>query len=153
MDEALSPEAILALRAGAVAALYLFLLVAVFTLGAELARAGGAAEPEPAPAAVEWLEVVDCENAPGLVGMRYPLDAVSSIGREPGNTVTIADPRISGRHARLVWRDNGWWVEDLGGRNGTFLNGRPVSRPTRVSEADVLQLGPATLRMRSEPAA
>ena len=153
MDESLSPETLLALRVAAVAALYLFLVVLLFTLWAELRRAGRATEPEPVLASAEWLEVVDCEDAPGLVGQRYPLDPVSNIGRDRANTVILADPRISSRHARLVWRDNDWWLEDLGGRNGTLLNGRAVTRPTRVSTSDVVQLGPAILRMHSEPVA
>ena len=31
------------------------------------------------------------------------------------------DPEISRRHARLVWQDGSWWLEDLGSTNGTFV--------------------------------
>ena len=44
---------------------------------------------------------------------------------------------VSSRHARLVLRDGAWHVEDAGGRNGTFLDGRRVREGTPL----VLQSG------------
>jgi hypothetical protein len=138
--------AVLALRAGVVLALYLFLFLVVRTLWAELSAA--AAGPA-ADAAGGWLEVVACDGLPALAGKLYPLDAVTSIGRDPDNAVMIPDPRVSARHARLVRRGGAWWVEDLGSTNGTILNDTPVAGPARLGGGDMLQLGPATLRLRS----
>ncbi|MBI4497654.1 MAG: FHA domain-containing protein [Chloroflexi bacterium] len=138
---------ILVLRVGVVAALVLFVLLVFRTLRAELASASHA--PEAAESLTDVIEVVACDEAPALAGKRYPLEAVSSIGRDPDNTVMIPDPRVSARHARLVWRNGQWWVEDLGSTNGTLLNGRPVLGLTRLGRNDLLCLGPATLRVRS----
>ena len=36
------------------------------------------------------------------------------------------DPRVSRRHARLTWENNKFWLEDLGSRHGTKLNGTEI---------------------------
>jgi len=36
------------------------------------------------------------------------------------------DPRVSRRHARLTWENNKFWLEDLGSRHGTRLNGTEI---------------------------
>jgi hypothetical protein len=138
---------VLLLRIGVVLALYLFLIQVVRTLRAELASA--AVADRPADAGGDWLEVVDCDGLPALAGKLYPLDAVTSIGRDPDNAVMIPDPRVSSRHARLVRRGGQWWIEDLGSTNGTLVNGAPVAGPARLRDSDMVRLGPATLRLRS----
>ncbi|HYS80008.1 MAG TPA: FHA domain-containing protein, partial [Anaeromyxobacteraceae bacterium] len=42
------------------------------------------------------------------------------LGRAPGCEVVLTGQHVSRRHAALVRRQDGWWVEDLGSRNGTF---------------------------------
>jgi type VI secretion system FHA domain protein len=44
-----------------------------------------------------------------------------SIGRTPENDVVIADPRISGKHARIERHGDSLLLTDLGSKNGTFL--------------------------------
>jgi hypothetical protein len=68
------------------------------------------------------------------------------IGRHPACDVVMADTTVSRRHARLVFRDGGWIVQDLGSTNGTRLNGRPVGR-CRVRPGDQLALGDQLLRI------
>lgn len=138
----------LALRIGVVLALYLFLFLVVRTLRAELVAASRSQEAA-ADAQSEWLEVVECEGVPALEGKLFPLEAVTHIGRDADNTVMIPDQRVSGRHARLVQRGGQWWIEDLGSTNGTLVNGAPVNGVARFDRHATLQLGPATLRLRS----
>ena len=45
------------------------------------------------------------------------------IGREPESGLVLEDPRVSKRHARLLWGGSGWCLEDLGSKNGTLVNG------------------------------
>jgi two-component system, cell cycle response regulator len=48
---------------------------------------------------------------------------------------------VSRQHARIIWKDGGYWVEDEGSANGTFVQGTRVQRH-RLNDGDVLQLGP-----------
>ncbi len=47
------------------------------------------------------------------------------IGRKHGDLV-LDDQLISSRHARIVPRDSGWVLQDLGSTNGTTLDGKLV---------------------------
>ncbi len=83
-------------------------------------------------------------------GNRWPLlESRIPIGRGPENDVVLLDPSLSRRHAVLEYRAGRFWVRDLGSRNGTFLNGRPLpaeGRPLR--NGDRLRLGRVELRYR-----
>ena len=49
------------------------------------------------------------------------------VGRDPSCGLVLEDPRVSKRHARLEWNGKGWSLEDLGSKNGTWVDGAPVS--------------------------
>lgn len=48
------------------------------------------------------------------------------VGRDPACELVLEDPRVSKRHARLEWNGAGWSLEDLGSKNGTFVDGAPA---------------------------
>lgn len=49
------------------------------------------------------------------------------IGRAALGGRLESDDRVSRRHARIVRRGGGWEVEDLGSRNGTYVDGRVLA--------------------------
>jgi sigma-54 dependent transcriptional regulator, acetoin dehydrogenase operon transcriptional activator AcoR len=55
-------------------------------------------------------------------------------------TLEVPDPRMSGKHARLVREDDGWLLEDLGSTNGSFIAGTRVESAA-IDHATVLTLG------------
>ncbi|MEA5444885.1 FHA domain-containing protein [Gammaproteobacteria bacterium AB-CW1] len=63
-----------------------------------------------------------------------------SLGRNPACDIVIDDPRVSRRHLRIHVRDGGWWLEDLGSKNGTRLDGRLVLEAA-LPDAGWLSLG------------
>ncbi len=65
-------------------------------------------------------------------------------GRAPEVTVPIQHENVSRQHARVLRRGADIVVEDLGSRNGTFVNGVRAEGPTRVSSGDELTIGPVT---------
>jgi EAL domain-containing protein (putative c-di-GMP-specific phosphodiesterase class I) len=66
-----------------------------------------------------------------------------TIGRDFDNSLCLANPTISRRHAEILLVDNDLLVRDLGSRNGTYLNGRRVQNFERLQGGDMLQFGAA----------
>jgi sigma-B regulation protein RsbU (phosphoserine phosphatase) len=76
-----------------------------------------------------------------LKGQQFRIDRTTVIGRGATADVSLADPGVSRRHASLQRQEGGWVVEDLGSANGTTVNRRRVSEPTRLQDADVIGVG------------
>ncbi|MFH8770022.1 MULTISPECIES: FHA domain-containing protein [unclassified Streptomyces] len=63
------------------------------------------------------------------------------IGRSDGNDLVVDDLTVSRRHAELrALPDGGHEIVDLGSHNGTYLNGRPVTRAP-VGPGDIIGVG------------
>jgi serine/threonine protein kinase len=77
----------------------------------------------------------------------YPLkEPVVKIGREPTNEVPILnDTSISRNHACVMFLKDGFWIEDLGSTNGTFVNGKKLSGRKQVYQGDHIVLGKTEL--------
>jgi len=54
------------------------------------------------------------------------------IGRHPECEVHVDDGSVSRRHARIVYADGNYFVEDMESRNGTFLNDQQVMQRTKL---------------------
>jgi sigma-B regulation protein RsbU (phosphoserine phosphatase) len=91
-------------------------------------------------------------SAPGMAARKFPLEKpVTTIGRSSMNDLPISDKMLSRQHARIVKDDNGGLqVEDLGSRNGTFLNGARLAAPQPLKAGDRITLGGVTLKLESE---
>jgi ABC-type multidrug transport system ATPase subunit/pSer/pThr/pTyr-binding forkhead associated (FHA) protein len=75
-------------------------------------------------------------------GKTYPLERGDIlIGREPDSTLQIDSPGVSRKHARLIFQNNQYSIEDLGSSNGTFVNGERISKPWSLKNGDVISLG------------
>ena len=70
------------------------------------------------------------------------------VGRAPSADLRLDDPRVSRLHARIEMREDGVYVEDLGSRNGTTVDGEPVSVPRRLEVDDEVTVGAAALVFR-----
>lgn len=73
--------------------------------------------------------------------------APAVIGRGADADLTVADPKVSRRHCEILRDPHGeFTVQDLGSRNGTFLNTRPLRRPETLSYGDRVMVGDTLLR-------
>jgi ABC-type multidrug transport system ATPase subunit/ABC-type multidrug transport system permease subunit len=63
------------------------------------------------------------------------------IGRDPQCDIPLDFPMVSWRHARLTRTENGILVEDLGSRNGTYVDGVRVSGTILVRPGQDIGLG------------
>ena len=74
------------------------------------------------------------------------------VGRSSTAHLALADSYASRHHARLTRRDESLLVEDLGSRNGTYVNGRPVVAPTEVRPGDLIRIAGSSIRRSDEGA-
>ena len=92
-----------------------------------------------------WLVI---QEGPGT-GAQHPVDGAVVLGRDEGADLQLPDKTISRRHAALRIEGETAVVEDLGSRNGTFVNGTRVEDPRRLREGDSLQMGATVIEVRS----
>lgn len=69
------------------------------------------------------------------------------VGRAEDVTLSIKEPSLSRRHALFEPGAYGWTVQDLGSRNGTWHNGRPLTAPQNLRAGDTLHLGQVRIQV------
>ena len=78
-------------------------------------------------------------------------DGEHLIGRDPAATIWIDSSTVSRRHATITVSRNSVTIEDLGSRNGTFVNDCRLGGVSSLSHNDEVRVGPARLIVRSAP--
>ena len=69
------------------------------------------------------------------------------IGRTSDCQLSLDDALVSRRHALLTVEPEGVFIEDLGSRNGVFVNGARITSVTRIHDGDALRVGSQELRL------
>ncbi len=121
--------------------IYGFLFVVVRVLLRDLRAASKG------PAELGRLIVLASPRGEPQPGGSYPLDAVTTLGRDVNNGIVLDDPFASAEHAVLTYRGRNWYVEDVGSTNGTFVNGVPVDGVGPLGFGDELQVGEIRFRL------
>lgn len=76
-----------------------------------------------------------------------------AIGRRPSkHLICLSDDSVSSGHAWIEFRDDGWWVSDLGSATGTFVNDRRIMS-SALRSGDILRCGNFPLRFEATPPA
>jgi len=88
------------------------------------------------------LQVIEGQDRGNSYLMRSPSIV---FGREGTASFILSDLRISRRHAQIRRQGNEFLLEDLGSRNGTALNGKPVLLPAVLRHNDRIVLGGAVI--------
>ena len=84
-----------------------------------------------------------------LRGTILPLGASSVlVGRSPSCTLVMDDDYASSRHARLFPQADGWYVEDLGSTNGTYVGDRRIDGVTPVPTGTPVRVGRSVLELQ-----
>jgi hypothetical protein len=77
----------------------------------------------------------------GRAGESFPIDREHmTIGRRPDSDVFLDDITVSRDHALIVHRGEGWFLDDCGSLNGTYVN-RSRIESHRLQEGDEVQIG------------
>jgi len=73
---------------------------------------------------------------------RYPLvKGRVTIGRSRDSDIFLPDQWLSRQHAEILQRPDGYYVRDLGSKNGTLLNGGRIHEEQRLRAGDIITLG------------
>jgi hypothetical protein len=67
-------------------------------------------------------------------------DEVTTIGSVAGNTVVLADPAVSRKHAGIRQINGEYELADLGSTNGVYVNGHKVPKKT-LQPGDIIRVG------------
>lgn len=84
------------------------------------------------------------------IGRRTPLtDGMYIVGRDQSADLVIPRSTISRQHSRLMRREgSGWWVEDMGSTNGTFVNEMRVNE-RKLVDGDQIRFGDTIFKFLS----
>lgn len=75
---------------------------------------------------IEQIPIKPCLKIVGLEGKNkviYLGEEEITIGRSSECDIQLPVNTVSGKHARIIFRNEGFVLEDLGSRNGTYVNG------------------------------
>lgn len=74
------------------------------------------------------------------------------VGRDEGVAIRLATSEVSRRHCAIRVREGVTSVEDLGSRNGTFVNDSQIEKRTRLRAGDLLKVGPMLFEFQDKTA-
>jgi len=150
LADAVPEAALTVLKFGFLALVYLFLWRVVRVVVQELrapalvgatANTGGTSEKRATKTDKRGARLRILEPA-SHQGETYPLGDEITVGRGGGCGIVLPDDGfVSTVHARVFRRGDEVFVEDLGSRNGTFLNGDRIATSTRLRRGDRVQFG------------
>jgi hypothetical protein len=65
----------------------------------------------------------------------------ATLGRGQENTIRLDDLSVSRHHARIAYRQGGYWLSDLGSMGGTWVDGTRLNAPRRIAFGEVIDIG------------
>jgi serine phosphatase RsbU (regulator of sigma subunit) len=89
-----------------------------------------------------WLKMLKGETP----GTAFPLDRdITVLGRDAACEIVLTDSQVSKRHARIIRKDDGFHIEDLGSVNGTRVGNRDLTGMHRLEDGNLIQIGSTLL--------
>ena len=131
-----------------IALIYFVLFLLLVTVRREFGLRIAAKQPQ-SPTLARLRVVNPGAHSKARPGTLFDLTSDTSLGASQDNLVILSDPYISGHHARLRFDGGVWWIEDLGSRNGTLLDGRrlPPYHPEAARIGSNIQIGDVVLQL------
>jgi DNA-binding winged helix-turn-helix (wHTH) protein len=77
------------------------------------------------------------------------MNGANIVGRDADAAIQIDARGLSRHHARILVSGDAATLEDLGSKNGTYVNGRRITAPVRLSPGDEIKLGAVTVTFRT----
>jgi pSer/pThr/pTyr-binding forkhead associated (FHA) protein len=133
----MSGPVVFALRLLLTVSLYAFLVWAFLNLWRDIRLQGALLASRKVPPIS--LAITHADSSPQT---RRFIQAEVTVGRDPACECAVEDDEsISGRHARLSYHHNQWWLEDLNSTNGVLLNHEKLALATVVITGDEFSCG------------
>ena len=104
---------------------------------------GGATTVLPARSSSAIIHVLDGQAPPARI------HSEATLGRLPECDITLTDPSVSRRHARVAEEGGVWRITDLGSTNGIKVNGERIAT-SELAHGDRIELGTVRLAFSLE---
>ena len=150
-------SAIVALIVGGVVLLVVFL--ALILRGGKKAKGPRTCEQCKRSMLPAWERCMFCGWAPAarlqfilgpLAGQTISLtEELTTLGSVAGNTVVLADPAVSRKHAGIRRVETAYELADFGSTNGVYVNGHKMPKKT-LQSGDILRIGNTEMVFRRE---
>lgn len=88
------------------------------------------------------LEIRRPDHAPDIFEIGF---GVYPVGSEKSNKIIIPDRNVDSRHAILIFYKDGFFVEDLNSKGGTYINGVRLEGRASYSPGQAIRIGACTL--------
>ena len=73
---------------------------------------------------------------------------ITTLGRNESNDIFLDDPKVSSFHGNILNREDGFHLMDLKSRNGTLVNGKPVTA-CALRDGDAIAFGDIQLKFKA----
>lgn len=70
---------------------------------------------------------------------------MAEIGRGKENDLVLEAPNISRHHAIVVWKEEDFYLKDLGSKNGSKVNSEKIDQEYRLKDGDIIRLASTEL--------
>lgn len=134
--------------------LYLFIFRVILLIIRDIRdrRIISATHPADAPVVYDdhrdsFLLIVNSDVPALAIGAKISLATENYIGRSAENRIQIPDDFTSHHHARLTLNQGQFWLEDLGSKNGTYIAGVKLDKPTLLNNGDLFSIGGVTFKL------
>ena len=81
-------------------------------------------------------------------GKRFPLGKITGLGRLKSCDIPIKDHKASRTNTKIEQGREGFFLEDLGSSNGTFLNDEKIEK-VRLTQGDLVKIGKTVFRFEN----
>lgn len=94
-----------------------------------------------------YLEIIEGPD----IGQRFSLEGQEIyVGRHGQCDLVLHDPEISRRHLKITSGENGWFLDDLGSTNGSYVNGQRITHQI-AAPGDRIQIGQSIMVIHRSP--
>ena len=149
----MTPFALSAIKYGLLILVYLFIWRALKRVVSDVrapaaAPRHGRGRTDAEPSTPQTASIVVVHEPDGAKPRTFKLATSMLVGRAPECEIRVTDTYASQQHARLFGRQGGWYVEDLGSTNGTFVNDQRLGAPALVQPGDTIRVGTTQLELK-----